>query len=54
MDLIEQGVCGLDAVLGDEQPSLEQIVFRTGGTPNLAHAVATPVADLPVLPGRVA
>ena len=53
-DLIEQAVGGLDAVLGDEQPSLEQIVFRTGGMSNLAHAVATPAAELPVLPGRVA
>ena len=54
LDLIEQAVGGLDAVLGDEQPSLEQIVFRTGGMSNLAHAVATPAAELPVLPGRVA
>ena len=45
---------GLDTVLGDEKPSLEQIVFRAGGISNLAHAVATPVAVLPVLPGRAA
>ena len=45
---------GLDAVLGDEKPSLEQIAFRTGGMSKLAHAVATPVAELPVWPGRVA
>lgn len=31
-----------------------QIVFRTGGMSNLAHAVAKPVAELPVSPGRVA
>ena len=54
LDLIEQLIGGLDAVLGDEKPSLEQIVFRTGGMSNLAHAVATPAAELPVLPGRVA
>lgn len=54
LDLIEQPVGGLDAVLGDEKPSLEQIVFRAGGISNLAHAVATPVAVLPVLPGRAA
>lgn len=54
MDLIEQPVGGLDAVLGDEKPSLEQIVFRAGGISNLAHAVVTPVVVLPVLPGPVA
>lgn len=47
-------VCGLDAVLGDEKPSVEQIVFRTGGMSNLAHAVAMRVAVLTALPGRVA
>ena len=54
LDLIEQPVGGLDAILGDEKPSLEQIVFRTGGTSNLAHAVTSPVAVLPVLRDRVA
>ena len=54
LDLIEQLIGGLDAVLGDEKPSLEQIVFRTGGMSNRAHAITTPVAVRPVLPGRVA
>ena len=54
LDLIEQLVGGHDAVLGDEKPSLEQIVFRTGGMANLAHVVTTSVAVRPVLPGRVA
>ena len=54
LDLIEQLIGGLDAVLGDEKPSLEQIVFRTGGMSNRAHAITTPVAVRPVLLGRVA
>ncbi len=54
LDLIEQLVGGHDAVFGDEKPSLEQIVFRTGGMAKLAHVVTTSVAVRPVLPGRVA
>jgi hypothetical protein len=53
-DLIAQPVGGVDAVLGDVQPGLEQIVFRTGGMSNRSRSATTRAVVRPMLPGRVA